>query len=346
MPETKRQTEFDVLRLLAILAVITMHASGNKYLSGNFDPRQHSMLVAAIVWCVPVFFMISGRFFLDPKRNVTTGTIWKKHIGRIVVVFVVWSSVYTIYYVESGAYDGLNIRGILTQWIEGPYHFWYLYALIGLYAFAPILRKITENEKIMLYFLALYAVANIIGEYLVYLPKFGGIIGGIYDKLLLGNVAGYIGYYVLGYCVFHYRNAIDRKIEMVIYIIGAICFAATILLEGQISPELQKAGFVKQYLKPNVILFSTAIYVFFVKRVSQISFSAKSVKIWGKLTELSLGVYIQHALVNEVLAFIPIAQPVAHPYIILFALTAAIYLLSLALTWLIRKIPFVGKKIT
>ena len=41
----------------------------------------------------------------------------------------------------------------------------------------------------MLYFLALYAVANIIGEYLVYLPKFGGIIGGIYDKLLLGNIA-------------------------------------------------------------------------------------------------------------------------------------------------------------
>jgi hypothetical protein len=46
------------------------------------------------------------------------------------------------------------------------------------------------------------------------------------------------------------------------------------------------------------------------------------------------------------LALIPIAQPVAHPYIILFALMAAIYLLSLVLTWLIRKIPFVGEKIT
>lgn len=346
MPETKRQTEFDVLRLLAILAVIAMHACGNEYLSSNFDPRRHSMLVAAIVWCVPVFFMISGRFFLDPKRNVTPGKIWKKYIGRIVVAFVIWSSVYTIYYVKSGAYDGLNIWGILTQWIEGPYHFWYLYALIGLYAFAPILRKITENEKIMLYFLVLYAVANIIGEYLVYLPKFGDIISGIYDKLLLGNVAGYIGYYVLGYCVFHYRNAIGRRIELAIYIIGAICLAATILLEGQISPELQEADFVKQYLKPNVILFSTAIYVFFVKRVSQINFSEKAAKAWGKLTELSFGVYILHALVNEMLALIPIAQPVAHPYIILFALVAAIYLLSLVLTWLIRKIPFVGGKIT
>lgn len=85
---------------------------------------------------------------------------------------------------------------------------------------------------------------------------------------------------------------------------------------------------------------------FFVKRVSQINFSEKAAKAWGKLTELSFGVYILHALVNEMLALIPIAQPVAHPYIILFALMAAIYLLSLVLTWLIRKIPFVGEKIT
>lgn len=346
MPETKRQTEFDVLRLLAILAVIAMHAGGNAYLSSNFDPRQHSMFVAAIVWCVPVFFLISGRFFLDPQRHVTIKKIWNKHIRRIIVVFVAWSSIYALYYIKSGAYDGLNIWGIFTQWIEGPYHFWYLYAIIGLYAFTPLPRKITENEKVMLYFLALYAVANIIGEYLVYLPKLSSIFCGIYDKLLLGNVAGYIGYYVLGYCVFHYRNAIGQRIELAIYIIGAICLVATILLEGQISPELQEADFVKQYLKPNVILFSTAIYVFFVKRVSQINFSEKAAKAWGKLTELSFGVYILHALVNEMLALIPIAQPVAHPYIILFALMAAIYLLSLVLTWLIRKIPFVGEKIT
>lgn len=346
MPETKRQTELDILRLLAILAVIAMHAGGNKYLTANFDPRRHSMFVAAIVWCVPVFFLISGRFFLDPQRNVTIGKIWRKNIRRIAAAFVVWSSVYTLYYVKSGAYDGLNIWGILTQWITGPYHFWYLYAIIGLYALTPLIRKITENEKLMLYFLAIFAVANIVGEYLVYLPKLGGIVKGVYDRLWLSTVAGYVGYYVLGYCVFHYRDRISSKPELAIYIAGGISFAATILLEGCVSPELRAADFVKQYLKPNVILFSTAIYMFFVKRASQIRFSEKAAKAWGKLTELSFGVYILHALVNEVLSFIPIAQPVAHPYILLVLLTAAIYLLSLALTWLIRKIPFVGKKIT
>ena len=80
MPENKRQTELDILRLLATLAVIVMHAGGNEYLSSSLNPRRHSMLVAAIVWCVPVFFMISGRFFLDPQRNITIKKIWNTYL--------------------------------------------------------------------------------------------------------------------------------------------------------------------------------------------------------------------------------------------------------------------------
>ncbi|MFQ6963096.1 MAG: acyltransferase family protein [Oscillospiraceae bacterium] len=91
MPETKRQTEFDVLRLLAILAVIAMHAGGNAYLSSNFDPRQHSMFVAAIVWCVPVFFLISGRFFLDPQRygiNIYAASLWCLLLGQVYMLYI------------------------------------------------------------------------------------------------------------------------------------------------------------------------------------------------------------------------------------------------------------------
>lgn len=346
MTEMKRQTELDILRLLAILAVIMMHAGGNKYISANFDPARHSMFVAAIVWCVPVFFLISGRFFLDPQRNITIKKIYSRYVRRIVVVFLVWSSVYTLYYVISGGYDGLNIWGILTQWIEGPYHFWYLYALAGLYAFSPLLRRITENEKAMTYFLILFALSNIISEYLVYLPKTGGIISTAYDRLWLNDVAGYIGYYVLGYYIYHHKDRIEKKFEFAIYALGGAALLATVLLEGRISPELRAADFIKQYLKPNVILFSSTLYLFFIKRISTINFSEGTIILFQKLTELSFGVYILYALVNEFLSYIPIRQPVLHPYLLLFLFTTAIYLISLSSTWLLRKIPVVGKMIT
>lgn len=52
------------------------------------------------------------------------------------------------------------------------------------------------------------------------------------------------------------------------------------------------------------------------------------------------------AIVNEFASFVPLPQPISHPYLVLVVLTVIIYAVSLALTWLSRKIPYVGKKIT
>lgn len=344
--QTKRETELDILRLPAILVVIMMHAGGNAYLSPNFDANRHSMFVAAIVWCMLAFFMISGRFFLDPQRDVTVRKIWGRYLLRIAIAFVVWSAVYTAFYVLSGAYDALNAWGILTQWIEGPYHFWYLYALMGLYILTPFFRKITEDDRLMTYFLVLFFAVNIISEYFVYFPKTGGTIHTALNKFGFGMLIGYCGYYVLGYFIFKNKDQMSRKLEGILYAVGIVSLAATIVLEGRITPELREADFVKQYLKPNVILFSAAIYTFFVVRVSRFRFSDRTIRLFGRLTELGFGVYILHAIVNEFVSFIPLPQPISHPYLVLVVLTVIIYAVSLALTWLIRKIPYVGKKIT
>ena len=144
MPEMKRQPELDILRLLAILAVIAIHSAGGLTIhTATFPISVHVM----IVWCVPVLFMISGRFFLDPCRDVSLRKILTKYVPRIVIAFLFWSIVYTVYYVVSGIYDGLNIFGILSQFLEGPYHFWYLFVLIGLYLLTPFLRRIAEDDQ-------------------------------------------------------------------------------------------------------------------------------------------------------------------------------------------------------
>lgn len=195
------------------------------------------------------------------------------------------------------------------------------------------------------YFLILFLTFNLIYEYLVYIPKIGSIINTIAEKIDIG-IVGYVGYFVLGYFLYSISKNMNIKTEIFIYALGAASLIATVILEGKIGPELQGEDFVKQYLKPNVIIFSVAIYVFFIKRVAQHSFSERAQHLFAKLTELSFGVYILHALINELLAFIPLPQPVKFPYLVLILLSIFIYLIGLFLTWLIRKIPYVGKKIT
>lgn len=118
MPEqAKRQTELDILRLAAMLAVIAMHSGGGTGVQIFGRAISNHAFVALIVWCVPVFFMISGRFFLDPQRDVTLRRVLTKYVPHIVTAFLSWSAVYTVYYIRSGGYAGLNAFGILAQFI-------------------------------------------------------------------------------------------------------------------------------------------------------------------------------------------------------------------------------------
>ena len=64
------------------------------------------------------------------------------------------------------------------------------------------------------------------------------------------------------------------------------------------------------------------------------------------MTIHGFGVYLVHALVIEMLNLFNITVISASPLVMVPMLTITVYLISLVLTWLIRKIPVVGKKIT
>lgn len=331
---SKRQTELDILRLLATLAVIAIH-------SGGFgDGSLASVLHVSVVWCVPIFFMISGRFFLDPVRDVSLKKVLCSSLPRIVLAFLVWSAVYTLWYVFSGTYAELNVFGVLTQYIEGPYHFWYLYTLAGLYLLTPMLRLIVADDRLCAYFLILFALCNVSFEYLIYLPKIGSVIHALLLRLHPDMVTQYVGYYVLGWFIQRRKNTIGKKTEITIYLVGLLALAGTAAAELLVSAELRETDFIKQYMKPNVVLYSAALYTFFIKRVSCLRLSERVGAVLGKLTECGFGIYCVHALINElvpVLVFSSFAPVVR---------VGVIYLLSLILTILIRRIPVIGKRIT
>ena len=77
----RRQTELDLLRLIAMLGVIVMHIGlGDKNIpQTRMGITLYYGIWASVTWCVPIFVMISGRFFLDPARDITT----QKYGGNI-----------------------------------------------------------------------------------------------------------------------------------------------------------------------------------------------------------------------------------------------------------------------
>lgn len=115
MTDGKRSTELDILRLLAMLAVISIHVSTTAM--SWTDTLIRNIEFSAVTWCVPVYVMISGRLFLAKEKQLPISTYFKKYIVRIAVAFAFWSAIYQVMYIAMGAYDGLNWKGILAEYL-------------------------------------------------------------------------------------------------------------------------------------------------------------------------------------------------------------------------------------
>lgn len=85
MSTKPREGWADVLRTLAILAVVLLHcAAGNIGGEVPGDARFWviNLIDGGVRWGVPVFVMLSGAFLLDPEKEMTTRQWLRREIGR------------------------------------------------------------------------------------------------------------------------------------------------------------------------------------------------------------------------------------------------------------------------
>lgn len=144
---------YDFLRIIAMTAVIALHVSANNWSSVDVHTLQwnaFNFYEGIVRWGVPVFTMISGALFLDNRKELNVKTLYSKNILRLVIAFLFWS---TIYAIVANSISSMSTARFISRVIQGNYHMWFIYMIVGLYILTPFLRKITENKKVTGYFL-------------------------------------------------------------------------------------------------------------------------------------------------------------------------------------------------
>ena len=106
MKDTNRIVWADFLRLIAILMVICIHCADpfNVSPEARSNPEYNfwgSIYGAFLRPCVPLFVMLTGMLLLPVREE--TGPFYKKRMMRVLVPFVVWSFLYTIFPWLTGA---------------------------------------------------------------------------------------------------------------------------------------------------------------------------------------------------------------------------------------------------
>ncbi|WP_056974134.1 acyltransferase [Holzapfeliella floricola] len=357
----KRVYYLDILRIMAIIAVIMIHVSSQSlYYTADvrsFTWQSLNFWDAMMRWCVPIFVMISGALFLNPKRKLNLKKLFQKNIAKIAYLTIFWHIAYGIFnYFEVG-----SLREAIVTMIEGYSHLWFLHMLLGLYVLIPLLRKITEDIKLTRYFWALALIFTFLlptlsecYENLAIYQTMPHAIKVIFDSIAISFsriyfnfTLGFSAYFVAG----HYFDevSIPKKWRHILYILGLISAIITFAATGILSHHYQVIMIpLYSYTSFNVMLTTFALFIFIKQLSNKIDWQSNYNQKWSpymvQLSQIVMGIYLVHFFIVTILikkcqAF----EWFNNTLIAVPVISIIVFLLSICLTLIARRIPLLKK---
>lgn len=277
------------LRNIATFAVILLHVTAPFVLQFNkisFASWQLANLIdSTLRFGVPVFVMISGAILLD--RNEPLNTFLSKRLKRVFLPFLFWSIVYFIF-IYAGSFQKASVLQLcqifINKLLKGTYyHLWYVYMILGVYLFIPIIRKWVQNstKQELHYFLLLWSITLFINTDIAeYIPSI--------EVLYFSK---YLGYLVLGYCLDKHVETTPARntLYLVLFIVGV---TLTLLSTSYLSVAANKLNITYyNYLSPNVCLMAIGIFLLGKSLLKTTNTTLTN------LDKHSYGIYLAHVLV-------------------------------------------------
>lgn len=345
----ERQLHMDLLRIFACFSVLILHISSQFWYT--LPVKSVEWIVcnaydAAFRFGVPIFVMISGRFFLSGPGETDIRNLYSKHILRLVVVFAIWSCVYGIWDCRFWmGNESVGWRPYVTELLMGRYHLWYLPMLTGIYMLLPVLKSWVMHcsKKNMEYFLMLFCVFQI-GVSTLKIKYISAEVLHVIDQFSdVEMVCSYIGYFILGYYL--YRYSLTKKVQKWIYaggilgLIGAIGIS-TLDAFRKVTPVSTA------FDSFSVFTFGVtlAVYVFFQEVVGKKNLK-KGEKLIKELSANTFGIYLMHLLFIEFLEDRGITSMSINNIVGIPMLAIVCFLVCALAAGLLRRIPFIGKYI-
>ena len=326
--EKKPVVWLDAVRLVAFFSLAMCHAADPFNAAATYGTGE-AVEANAQLWgqlwgcfvrpCVPLFVMLTGALLLPVSQPM--GGFYRKRILRVLWPFLIWSVIYNLFpwilslmgindsvfyiFYPFAASDAQTLESCLKAIASIPYtfssiatHMWYIYMLIGLYLFMPILSAWVERatRRQIELFLLLWGVSTLLPYVQQYVSPY---IFGACEWNAFGAFyyfSGFTGYLLLGYYLRHHVSLSLSKtlpLSIVLFAVGyAVTFAGfhTILALPEKSPELVELFWT--YNSLNIVLMTTALFLL-LKHVS-LSAESRAAHLLHSLTLCGFGIYMIH----------------------------------------------------
>lgn len=339
-----RDYGLDVLRVLAIAAVVAIHVFGS---SIRNEPKHSASWWAAVAidlgssWAVPVFVMISGALLLHPKVHAAgPAAFYRRRFARIIPAIIAWHVIYLVA-VQMLLLHGANltVRKMGQMAIDANFvvAFYFLWLIAGLYLIAPVLAAFLGDDDRRAKIFAAVALAWTMAVYAV--PGVSSLLGNS-RPITLGTLTywwPFAGYFVAGWAL---RNTVLRKSLTVVAAVAAIAMMAEIAWQfGDTQHRLLRAVLPPHNLGTVNALGSVLFFLVGISVFRRLTLPERLQRAIVRLSEAAFGVFLVHLLVLSVytrlvpgatgsLAMVAISYPV-------------ILLISYAISLVLARIPYV-----
>lgn len=342
--EKKRIWYWDILRIAAVVCLVIRHIATASF---DFVPALgakwwiFNIYGSLVAWMVPVYLMLSGASFLDPKKQISIKTLYTRNILHMVIAFFAWFGIYVCYNLLSGQ-DAL--RPIPAMLFEGHFHLWFLPMIIGIYMLLPAFRIMSRSVRGTAY---MFLLSLSLGVTLPMLQDLGWmldteVLTGLHN---VGFVSAHVSFFFAG-DLFH-RIDLTKRQRQLLYMAAMI---ATVLIfvgtwrltlhDGIHNEDLQSESNLLTGIQ------GIALFVFVKQCCMEHTFRPQTQNALKFYSGLTFGVYLVHVMfiaLLDRLGFSPITYSAAWMIPLVFCLVTPVSFLT---TWLLRKIPIVGRYIT
>ena len=338
-----RVVYFDILNIIAMIAVVSMHCNGIVHNNPNTRAWNTSLIVDCVCyWAVPVFCMLSGATLLNYRKKYDTKTFFKKRAQKVLIPFICWAIIMFIFKICTNQLDVSNytirdyFNAFFNNYENGIYYF--MFVILGIYLTIPLLSLVTkeENNKILDLTIIMYFIFN------SFIPNILKLFKINYNNDFSIQIGPYIIFVLLGY-ILSTRN-ISKKKRILIYVGAIVGLLYRYIITFIIS---KKSGTVYKeiwgYNSWHSILLACAVFLI-IKNLNfdeRLKDNKKLKKFLGVISSCSFGIYLLHMLIIYYEIKIFNINEYCWEWRTIGILTT--YLISLGIIFILKKIPIIKR---
>ena len=336
----------EVIRIVACFLAMVNHTTA-LYLNPNvyaYTTPPSSWFVSLIYFyickmAIPLFVMITGYTLLDRQED------YKKHAQRLLRIILVLALFSGLYYINNwmkGTGVSLNIIDYIRALYNGPqaWAYWYMYMYIGLLMMMPFLQKMVANMKKI--DCEVMIGISLIAYGLVPIIEYNWPEWTVCKIVDLSLFSSFINIMLIGHYIKHYVEPSKKlfRFSFVVYI-AILIFNIVVTCY-----EFQKNSGINYLFYENrvfiTIILQTAFFFYMMKCIKWKEKWAKWITLIGGCT---FGMYLLNDFLIEKTMSIFYYMNAAgiHPVISEFIWQIIIFMSSLSIILILKKVPFIKK---